>query len=907
MVFRVLLAVVLLVVPAPVASAAPVSEPAAEAAVPVPDVLPTPRSITPRGGAFPVPPVVAVVRGPATDPAAARELEAVLRAAGARVVLSGGPAPLTVWLDDSRESSDALRRMRVAGPAGLPAEGYVLAARPGRLVLAGVDGVGTFHAVQTLRQVLARRGPVSLLPSLDVRDWPTMAWRGVVEGFYGPLWSTADRIRQLDRAAATKLNTYVYAAKDDPYHRERWREPYPEQRLRELGEVAAHAASRHVRFVFAVSPGLDVCHSAPADLAALTAKAEALWERGVRRFALFFDDIGGGLHCAEDERRFGTDPAPLAAAQAHLLAEFRRAFLAGRPEAGPLVTVPTEYAGAAGSTYQRRFGELVEPGVLVYWTGPEVVSATVDEADAAAAHAVFRHDLLLWDNFPVNDFDPRRLFLGPLVGRSATLHRAGVHGLTANPMVESEPSALGLVTAADYAWNAGGYRPEQSWRTALRLVGGGAAESLRVFADANRGSLLDPTPAPELSARIDAFWAEHERGVAGPAARALEEWFGAMAVAPARLREGMGNPAFVEQAEPWLTKLRWYGVAGEASTRELAALLRGDDTTAWRQRVVRDTATATARTVYQRVAPEVMRPFLDRVSAASRVVTLEATPDGTGGLTLTAGVRSGAVPIDHVEFYSGDRLVGRADQGPYRLDWPDPAAARHVLTARAVAADGTAVRSAPVRRTVGAPDPALLVVGTVDAVGDVAVRHRLEELGLPVEVKAAADTTSADADGKALVVISSTAISGDVGTKFTVAPVPVLTWESFVFDDLGMAAEVGETWRVDSVVITDPASPLAGGHTGEVTVYTGPDRVRWGVPAPAAERAAGLPGDEAKATLFGYRTGDAMVEGTAPAPRIGLFLGDDGLDTDVVTAAAVDLFDTAVCQAVPAGCVTATR
>ncbi|MBI2990565.1 MAG: beta-N-acetylglucosaminidase domain-containing protein, partial [Deltaproteobacteria bacterium] len=51
--------------------------------------------------------------------------------------------------------------------------------------------------------------------------------RGIVEGFFGPPWSMAHRAAIFEFGARRGMNTYLYAPKDDPYHRERWKEPYP--------------------------------------------------------------------------------------------------------------------------------------------------------------------------------------------------------------------------------------------------------------------------------------------------------------------------------------------------------------------------------------------------------------------------------------------------------------------------------------------------------------------------------------------------------------------------------------------------------------------------------------------------------------------------------------------------------
>jgi hyaluronoglucosaminidase len=76
------------------------------------------------------------------------------------------------------------------------------------------------------------------------------------------------------------------------------------------------------------------------------------------------------------------------------------------------------YAGTGDSPYRRSFSPELHPEIVVYWTGPEVVSIGITrEALDLAVHRFHDHELLIWDNYPVNDFDRSRLFLGPLVGR----------------------------------------------------------------------------------------------------------------------------------------------------------------------------------------------------------------------------------------------------------------------------------------------------------------------------------------------------------------------------------------------------------------------------------------------------------------------------------------------------------
>ena len=54
---------------------------------------------------------------------------------------------------------------------------------------------------------------------------------GVIEGFYGPPWSWEQRLDVMAWCHERGMTHYVYAPKDDPLHRERWREPYADDAL----------------------------------------------------------------------------------------------------------------------------------------------------------------------------------------------------------------------------------------------------------------------------------------------------------------------------------------------------------------------------------------------------------------------------------------------------------------------------------------------------------------------------------------------------------------------------------------------------------------------------------------------------------------------------------------------------
>jgi hypothetical protein len=225
-------------------------------------------------------------------------------------------------------------------------------------------------------------------------------------------------------------------------------------------------------------------------------------------------------------------------------------------------------------------------------------------------------------------------------------------------------------------------------------------------------------------------------------------------------------------------------------------------------------------------------------------------------------------------------------------------------------ADGTG-------RLVTAPQPrgtALFVVGAATlSTADAQVRARLEGLGLDVKIVVGGAPPENDPLGAALVLISATASARDVGARYRELAVPLITWEAYVLDDLGMTGpaanvEMGVSRTRGRAVVADPAHPLAGGLTGTVQLLSrpGPEagqgrpprwRTSWGIPGPAADAIATLPDLPSKAAVFAYERGAPMPGlGAAPARRVSLFMHDGS--APYLTEAGWALFDVAVrwCQ-----------
>jgi len=74
-------------------------------------------------------------------------------------------------------------------------------------------------------------------------------------------------------------------------------------------------------------------------------------------------------------------------------------------------------------------------------TGPRVISKHISCASIRAVNKVLKRKVIIWDNIHANDYDQRRMFLGPYSGRSPALVPL-LSGVLTNPNCEYEVRLL---------------------------------------------------------------------------------------------------------------------------------------------------------------------------------------------------------------------------------------------------------------------------------------------------------------------------------------------------------------------------------------------------------------------------------------------------------------------------------
>jgi len=334
---------------------------------------------------------------------------------------------------------------------------------------------------------------------------------GVIEGYYGRPWSWADRTGTIETLAPAGYDFYLYAPKADAYLRRRWREPHPAGESAALSAFAKRCETLGVAFGVGLSPFelyLDFGDEAKAALDDKLAHLESL---GVRQLAILFDDMRG-------------DREDLARRQIEILH-----WVGERSTADRLIFCPTYYSdepaldrffGQRPAHYLETLGEDLDPGIDIFWTGPEVCSRELRVGHIERVAASLRRPPLIWDNYPVND-GPRMspfLHLRAFTGRDPDIG-ALVRGHAVNPALQPILSRIPALTLPRSYADGAGYDYRLAFEDAALSVLGPELASLvsprlSTFQEGGRSGLGDGLE--RMVARFAAV--DH------PAAREIVDW-----------------------------------------------------------------------------------------------------------------------------------------------------------------------------------------------------------------------------------------------------------------------------------------------------------------------------------------------------------------------------------------------
>ena len=353
-------------------------------------------------------------------------------------------------------------------------EKYLICASENEIVIKAPCKKGAFRGAHTLAKLIVNNE----LKEGTLVDYPLFKKRGYIEGFYGPTWENSKRISVMKLMSAYGMNTYFYAPKDDVYHREKWRDLYPEKELVHLKKLFELACENYLDFHWTIGPGLTYKYTSDEDFTLLINKIKSIYDIGVRNFGLLLDDIPWDFQYEDDKNSFDS----VVDAHIYLVNKTYNA-LKEIDDSIKLTVCPTQYSGNCNEYYITKFGCNIPADVDIFWTGAEICSRVLTVREADEFTYATNHRPLYWDNYPVNDCDMfQEMHLGALIGRDKELYKH-CEGIISNVMEFAECSKIPLMTVADFLWNPLAYNSDDSLKNAHKEILGNNADSFSLFAD----------------------------------------------------------------------------------------------------------------------------------------------------------------------------------------------------------------------------------------------------------------------------------------------------------------------------------------------------------------------------------------------------------------------------------------
>lgn len=483
-------------------------------------------------------------------------------------------SPVTLYIGSTESLSEELAFFTVANESSACSideskiekieteEGYAICAGANKIVLAGNNSRGCYYAVVSFLSLIKNKA----VNECVIVDYPSVKLRGIVEGFYGKPWTHQDRLSMIEFLGSVKMNTYIYAPKDDLKHRDEWRVLYEGEAIARFKELIETSRQSHVDFVFAISPGLDFNFGGgyKKDFEALIKKCNQLYDLGIRDFAVLLDDI-------VVRKRTPTG-------HARLINDFQKKFCDAHDDVSDVITVFSEYYNTVITPeYTDIIGRSLDKRAKVMWTGESPSNINIKEHHMKNVNKKYGRNMMIWWNYPVNDYYPNGLFIGPAVGLDKNLSDS-ISGFVSNPMNQSEASKIPFFTIADYLWNTKSYSPASSYRAALEFSHPETADSLKKVCDIVCANLINANiDSIEYKNAVSNFTAALSSGKdISTYSKELSELLEKLSKAADYVRENEPNKAFLEDISPWLDKAKAYAEMGICAAKALQSKDRSD-------------------------------------------------------------------------------------------------------------------------------------------------------------------------------------------------------------------------------------------------------------------------------------------------------------------------------------------
>lgn len=267
---------------------------------------------------------------------------------------------------------------------------------------------------------------------------------GYIEGYYGRLLNWEERDRIIVKLKKNKMNFYFYAPKEDDKHRLNWKIKYDTLWKKKFNQFCLKAKSNNIKIIVGISPGLNFDfldfkeqisnNRISKDFQILLKKILEFLNFGATEVGLLFDDLPNNF---KNKYGYNFSEGFIHAELANRLSIFLKK---------PIFVVPRIYADqliVEDKNYLQDYGKNINKENITFYSGKNIVSNKVSKHFLYKLSKIIPTKIVIWDNFYANDYCPRRLFLGPLIGRTE------IKDLMINPtgLIETDLLILDIVLA----------------------------------------------------------------------------------------------------------------------------------------------------------------------------------------------------------------------------------------------------------------------------------------------------------------------------------------------------------------------------------------------------------------------------------------------------------------------------
>ena len=452
------------------------------------------------------------------------------------------------------------------------------------IIIVGENTDATFYGLASLEQILD--ADADNIVCGEIQDYADVKNRGIIEGYYGVPYSSEVSQDLFRFMARYKMNMYMYGAKSDPYHSQKWADAYPTSITSEqkklgylsqkmLKDITKTAHQCKVNFIWAIHPGSAFTNASNTTVVSkIMTKFQNMYRLGVRQFGLCVDDVS--IPTDETIQQLNADR--ITELQNLIDQKWNKEGAAPEDTVKPLNVVPQLYnfSQSNESNRQKFYAALsnTPAKVDIYITGTKTWSVP-NSSDLLKGKNYLGREVSWWWNYPCNDQDVTKLF--PMdTYTNFVIHRRiddnsvlepnlqNAQTILINPMQQGEVSKIALFSVGNYTWNNAAFDNMASWEAALpAVVGQEHAAALRLLAP-----YLSYYDSSVFSALVSRFKTELNKGNP-PTEEMLSEVQGILDACEnlhaLETSERESDRLFYNDVKPWLLKL-------EAMAQEIVKL-----------------------------------------------------------------------------------------------------------------------------------------------------------------------------------------------------------------------------------------------------------------------------------------------------------------------------------------------